>query len=396
MSTSKSTSKKNPPKSEPNRYDYDKRPLSASKLMMDLMIKRKSPDVKAKDLLAVFFFYCYTGTWQRTWYPHCTISYVAKGLGMSVATVRKAKAELIRLNLAEEVKFTSMKNGRNVILYRMHVHYFESDKDLQNLQGSEFLYPTENCNTTKIVALHSQDPNSYHTDILNTYHTNRRIIARGKSPSTTVSIPNPVSYGRIQKLIPDTSTTPLKPKAHSKKIKISPTAKEEIQLQQAYKVATKLQFALSYNNWISWTPNLNKWIKGIIKLRKADLNPVKFKDMLIAIAFLKEHGNEIHCPKPKNADQFANKYPQILDAIKRNKGQLKDDSKNSSNNIHDDSSCNDGNKLPLGCKCQKCQRTDLPVYLIIQPGTFNESAKVCKKCFRKLDKIFRDRQENEK
>ena len=56
------------------------------------------------DLIALYNFYYYTAKWQETNQPKCTTSYTAEGLKWSEAKVRRAKKELMRLGLVEDVQ----------------------------------------------------------------------------------------------------------------------------------------------------------------------------------------------------------------------------------------------------------------------------------------------------
>lgn len=56
------------------------------------------------DLIALYNFYYYTAKWQETNQPKCTTGYTAEGLKWSEAKVRRAKKELMRLGLVEDVQ----------------------------------------------------------------------------------------------------------------------------------------------------------------------------------------------------------------------------------------------------------------------------------------------------
>ena len=56
------------------------------------------------DLIALYNFYYYTAKWQETNQPKCTTGYTAGGLKWSEAKVRRAKKELMRLGLVEDVQ----------------------------------------------------------------------------------------------------------------------------------------------------------------------------------------------------------------------------------------------------------------------------------------------------
>lgn len=108
-----------------NKHTYDTiahRPSTTSKAMFDCMVHQRR--VKPHDVLALFHFYAYAMVLQGTEVPKCTVRFAANSLQMSRGAVQKAKAELIRLGLIEEVHTNVIKNGRNTIQYFIQVNYF--------------------------------------------------------------------------------------------------------------------------------------------------------------------------------------------------------------------------------------------------------------------------------
>lgn len=81
------------------------------------------------DLIALYNFYYYTAKWQETNQPKCTTGYTAEGLKWSEAKVRRAKKELMRLGLVEDVqqkvngKVTGCFIKLNYILKQETVHH---------------------------------------------------------------------------------------------------------------------------------------------------------------------------------------------------------------------------------------------------------------------------------
>lgn len=71
----------------------------------------KNPTGDTGDMLALWMFYAYTARWQHTNRPKSVTEYTAKGLGWSVARVRRAKSELAKLGLIADSKTTDG-NGR--------------------------------------------------------------------------------------------------------------------------------------------------------------------------------------------------------------------------------------------------------------------------------------------
>ena len=81
------------------------------------------------DLIALYNFYYYTAKWQETNQPKCTTGYTAEGLKWSEAKVRRAKKELMRLGLVEDVqqkvngKVTGCFIKLNYIIKQENVHH---------------------------------------------------------------------------------------------------------------------------------------------------------------------------------------------------------------------------------------------------------------------------------
>lgn len=71
-----------------------------TKQTFDAFLKTDIP----ADLIALYNFYYYTAKWQETNQPKCTTGYTADGLKWSEAKVRRAKKELLRLGLVEDVQ----------------------------------------------------------------------------------------------------------------------------------------------------------------------------------------------------------------------------------------------------------------------------------------------------
>ena len=148
--------------------------------------------------------------------------------------------------------------------------------------------------------------------------------------------------------------------------------------KSADKVAKKLQHVLAHHNWINFTPKLDVWTKEIIKLHDADLHPVKFKDMRLAIQWLKDHGNELYCPVPRDAKQFVEKYPTIMRQINKNKLET-----NNTEDEIDYDKPNSTNLCSKGYSCQSYHRNHINVYKIILPGSICDISNLCRKCFKK-------------
>ena len=93
------------------------------------------------DLIALYNFYYYTAKWQETNQPKCTTGYTAEGLKWSEAKVRRAKKELMRLGLVEDVqqkvngKVTGCFIKLNYILKQENVHHANDFSQCGNYEG---------------------------------------------------------------------------------------------------------------------------------------------------------------------------------------------------------------------------------------------------------------------
>lgn len=135
-------------------YWLEERNISISKMTMDILLRSKE---KPSNVIALYFFYSYTSIWQKTFTPKCTVAFAAKALQISQNAVRKAKAELIHLDLAEEIKTHHInKRGRNVIQYYIHIKCKDGNGEIhkepyQNHEGTTRFALCQNRKTTKSI-----------------------------------------------------------------------------------------------------------------------------------------------------------------------------------------------------------------------------------------------------
>ncbi len=109
-------------------YWLEERNIAIPKMTMDILLRSQE---KVSNVIALYFFYSYTCIRRKTHNPRCTISFAAKALQISENAVRKAKAELIRLDLIEEVKTHHLnERGRNVIQYDILLKYTNGEEDI--------------------------------------------------------------------------------------------------------------------------------------------------------------------------------------------------------------------------------------------------------------------------
>lgn len=101
------------------------------------------------DLIALYNFYYYTAKWQETNQPKCTTGYTAEGLKWSEAKVRRAKKELMRLGLVEDVqqkvngKVTGCFIKLNYIIKQENVHHPYDFSQCGNNEENNQIHPND-------------------------------------------------------------------------------------------------------------------------------------------------------------------------------------------------------------------------------------------------------------
>lgn len=134
------------------------------------------------DLIALYNFYYYTAKWQETNQPKCTTGYTAEGLKWSEAKVRRAKKELMRLGLVEDVqqkvngKVTGCFIKLNYILKQETIHHTNDFSQGGNESNHPYDFPqggnvhrVENLQTN---ALSSDNINALNADNINALSSN--------------------------------------------------------------------------------------------------------------------------------------------------------------------------------------------------------------------------------
>ena len=91
-----------------------------SKHIVDLLLQLEHP----RDPIALYVFYLYVATWQRTNQPKATTRFCATGLRTTEARIRAAKKMLIKLDLVEDHVDRGSKGRVNG--HYIHVKYVRS------------------------------------------------------------------------------------------------------------------------------------------------------------------------------------------------------------------------------------------------------------------------------
>ena len=141
------------------------------------------------DLIALYNFYYYTAKWQETNQPKCTTGYTADGLKWSEAKVRRAKKELMRLGLVEDVQ--QQVNGKvtgcfiklNYILKQETIHHTNDFPQGGNESNHPYDFPqggvvhrVENLQTN---ALSPNNINALSPDNINALSPDKRKTKKG-------------------------------------------------------------------------------------------------------------------------------------------------------------------------------------------------------------------------
>lgn len=134
------------------------------------------------DLIALYNFYYYTAKWQETNQPKCTTGYTAEGLKWSEAKVRRAKKELMRLGLVEDVqqkvngKVTGCFIKLNYILKQETVHHTNDFSQGGNESNHPYDFPqggnVHRVEKLQTNALSSNNINALSADNINALSSN--------------------------------------------------------------------------------------------------------------------------------------------------------------------------------------------------------------------------------
>jgi len=138
--------------------DIDYRPVTINKMTYDVLLKEK----ERAGLLSLYNFYCYTAIWQKTNQPKCTVDYAAKGLNISTTRIRKYRKKLIALGLIEDV-ITKNKKGI-VIGHFVKVQYYNSTTQIN--------HPPRYPEGGLLQRVDNVESNAYRTNSKNAYRTN--------------------------------------------------------------------------------------------------------------------------------------------------------------------------------------------------------------------------------
>lgn len=90
---------------------------SISKQTADLLLRQEN----AVDVIALYFFYLYTSTWQCTNRIRATTGFCVQGLGISRDRIRRAKKRLVQLGLIADHR--TLNKAKRITGWYVHVKY---------------------------------------------------------------------------------------------------------------------------------------------------------------------------------------------------------------------------------------------------------------------------------
>lgn len=137
------------------------------------------------DLIALYNFYYYTAKWQETNQPKCTTGYTADGLKWSEAKVRRAKKELMRLGLVEDVqqkvngKVTGCFIKLNYILKQETIHHPNDFSQCENNEGNNQIHPNDFPQGGNVHRVENLQTNALSSNNINALSSNKRKTTKG-------------------------------------------------------------------------------------------------------------------------------------------------------------------------------------------------------------------------
>lgn len=276
-------------KSSSKAYPFEQRPIVISKMMMDQLLQ--CDEKWKRDVGWLFLFYCYTTVWQKTFTPKCTTTYASKALNMSIRSIRRAKAELIRLGMIEEItKHGLNKAGKCSIYYYIRVHYFENKT-----------VPSRNRREYKSAPLEKTPPKCLQSNNTNTHYVRTSKCLQSHTPGARKSdsqrsVPCFNSNGSQPTLF-DIDKTPKKR-----------TFSDRMSKKLYIKVKSKNQLPFNSKSRSRWTTTFNNMLKEDGREKKRIRKVLEW--------YIKHYG-ESFIPEARCANTFRKKFCEIESAMNR-------------------------------------------------------------------------------
>lgn len=158
------------------------------KATMDQLLKIEKPN----DCISLYNFYYYTAKWQKTNQPKCTIRYASQGLKICIDRIRKAKKELCKLKLIEDVKDIDTATKKVKGWYIKLNYIFKKTTLLKShlmeiTEGGNENHPIEKPPSPKGHPVEIQEGNTLSTNSINALSTNNKYIGNPKKDSSKQS-----------------------------------------------------------------------------------------------------------------------------------------------------------------------------------------------------------------
>jgi len=208
---------------------------------------------------------------------------------MSIRSIRRAKAELIRLGMIEEItKHELNKAGKNSIYYYIRVHYFENRT-----------VPSRNRRENKSAPLEKSPPKC-----LQASNTNTHYVRTSNKKCLQSNIPGTCKAGHQRNVIPGNGK-PLLPNSNIPKKK---TFSDRMSKKLYIKVKSKNQLPFNSKSRSRWTATFTSMLKEDGRNKKR---------IRTVLDWYIEHYGEDFIPEARCANTFRKKFCEIESAMNR-------------------------------------------------------------------------------
>lgn len=173
------------------------------KAVFDIFLKRSDP----ADLIALYVFYYYTAKWQKTNRIRATTGYCATGLHWGEERVRKAKKQLIELDLVHDVR-TIDKESRKAKGWYIQITYIMKNENVVNHLkttlpplpdgGSSHKVESEYTNALSNSTLNALSNSTLNMDIYNYWNSKQSLVNHRKYPNSLDAILKNFPYTKDQ------------------------------------------------------------------------------------------------------------------------------------------------------------------------------------------------------
>lgn len=129
----------NDPSNDSLQYNKNEEPIVISKPTSDRLLKLDRPS----DAMALYWFYYYHAKWQHTNQPYANNRYTANGLKWTNDRLMRAKKDLIKLSLIEQLPRQWNQLTKKIGYPRIKINFVWWDKNHIKTYRQEALLPTK-------------------------------------------------------------------------------------------------------------------------------------------------------------------------------------------------------------------------------------------------------------